>query len=49
TTKEHGYGLGMSIVLGIIQNHGGKIMVKSKPKQGTTFTILLPLKQGEDR
>ncbi|MEK7812776.1 MAG: ATP-binding protein [Candidatus Desantisbacteria bacterium] len=49
TTKEHGYGLGMSIVLGIIQNHGGKIMVKSKPKQGTTFIILLPLKQGEDK
>ncbi|MFH1859915.1 MAG: ATP-binding protein [bacterium] len=49
TTKEHGYGLGMPIVFGIIQKHGGKIMVKSKPKQGTTFTMLLPWKQGEGR
>ncbi|MBI4777496.1 hypothetical protein HY792_01010 [Candidatus Desantisbacteria bacterium] len=45
TTKEHGYGLGMPIVFGIIQKHGGKIMVKSKPKKGTTFTILLPWKR----
>ncbi|MBU0700202.1 GHKL domain-containing protein [bacterium] len=45
TTKEHGYGLGMSIVFGIIQKHGGKIMVKSKQKQGTTFTMILPWKQ----
>ncbi len=47
TTKEHGYGLGMSIVFGIIQRHEGKIMVKSRLKQGTTFTILLPWKQGD--
>ncbi|MBI4753403.1 GHKL domain-containing protein [Candidatus Desantisbacteria bacterium] len=44
TTKEHGYGLGMSIVFRIIQKHGGEIKVKSKPNQGTTFTILLPWK-----
>ncbi len=49
TTKEHGYGLGMSIILGIIQKHEGKIMVKSKLKQGTTFIVLLPLKQGEGK
>ncbi len=47
TTKEHGYGLGMPIVFGIIQQHGGKIMVKSKLNKGTTFTVLLPWKQGE--
>ncbi|MFH1897230.1 MAG: ATP-binding protein [Candidatus Desantisbacteria bacterium] len=47
TTKEHGYGLGMSIVFRIIQKHGGEIKVKSKPGQGTTFTILLPWKQEE--
>ncbi|PIP40602.1 hypothetical protein CO110_04040 [Candidatus Desantisbacteria bacterium CG_4_9_14_3_um_filter_40_11] len=45
TTKEHGYGLGMSIVFRIIQKHGGEIKVKSRPNQGTTFTILLPWKQ----
>ncbi len=44
TTKEpgRGTGLGLSMVYGIIQNHGGVIDVKSAPDQGTTFEILLP-------
>jgi PAS domain S-box-containing protein len=44
TTKEsgRGTGLGLSMVYGIIQNHGGYIEVKSAPAQGTTFELFLP-------
>ena len=44
TTKEpgRGTGLGLSMVYGIIQNHGGYIELKSEPGQGTSFELLLP-------
>ena len=44
TTKDvgEGSGLGLSIVHGIIERHGGQIDVDSKPGQGTTFTISFP-------
>lgn len=38
-----GTGLGLSICHGIIQNHHGEIRVVSKPDEGSTFTILLPI------
>jgi two-component system NtrC family sensor kinase len=46
TTKKKGkgVGLGLSVAYGIIQEHGGSIYVKSKPGQGTTFQVKLPLK-----
>jgi len=45
TTKEEGKGtgLGLSMVYGIVENHGGKIMAKSKPGQGSTFIIEFPI------
>ena len=44
TTKgEKGTGLGLWIVKGIIQNHAGKITVRSRPGQGTVFRIDLPI------
>jgi two-component system sensor histidine kinase AtoS len=43
TTKDYGTGLGLSVVHGIIQEHGGQIEVQSELKRGTSFHILLPL------
>ncbi len=44
TTKgEKGTGLGLWIVKGIIQNHAGKLVVKSKIGKGTVFKIDLPV------
>lgn len=47
TTKENGTGLGLSITHGIIEQNGGTIDVESVIDQGTTFTIRLPLAQGD--
>jgi two-component system nitrogen regulation sensor histidine kinase GlnL len=43
TTKDSGTGLGLSVVHGIIHEHGGHIEVESVLKKGTSFHILLPL------
>lgn len=45
STKSHGMGLGLPIVDKIIKEHKGKIEVKSQPDKGTTFTLLLPIKE----
>jgi len=41
--KTKGIGLGLKIVKGVINLHGGQISVESEPNQGTTFHIFLPL------
>jgi len=47
TTKPvgKGTGLGLSIVFRIIEEHGGRIDVRSSPGKGSEFIIHLPLRQ----
>ena len=45
TTKLSGTGLGLAIVHNIVKAHKGKLKVKSRPGQGTVFTIILPDKE----
>ncbi len=48
TTKDigEGSGIGMAVVHGIVERHGGAIIVDSKTGRGTTFTIFLPAHEG---
>jgi len=44
TTKgEEGTGLGLSVSHSIVERHGGDLKVDSRPGEGTTFTIILPI------
>lgn len=42
TKGEHGTGLGLSMVFGIVQRHEGEIEIKSEWGRGATFIICLP-------
>ncbi len=44
TTKSDGTGLGMPIAKQIVHGHGGRLVVDSKVGEGTTFTIVVPIK-----
>jgi signal transduction histidine kinase len=48
TTKEvgKGTGLGLAIVYGIMNEHNGTISCHSKPGEGTSFVLSLPVAMG---
>jgi nitrogen fixation/metabolism regulation signal transduction histidine kinase len=44
TNKVHGTGLGLAIVQSVVSDHHGRISVTSKPGEGTTFVVEVPLR-----
>jgi signal transduction histidine kinase len=46
STREGGMGLGLSIVQGIVESHGGNIRCTSQPGKGTVFKITVPAEKG---
>jgi two-component system sensor histidine kinase PilS (NtrC family) len=46
TTKERGTGLGLSLVLSVIEAHNGSVELDSHPGNGTVFKIRIPLVSG---
>ncbi|HYO59906.1 sensor histidine kinase [Archangium sp.] len=46
SSGKTGWGVGLSLVKGVVDAHGGSVQVESSPAQGTTFTVTLPLGGG---
>lgn len=51
TTKPEGKGsgLGLSVSLGIVERHNGKLTMKNNPNRGVTATLIVPLKRHQKK
>jgi signal transduction histidine kinase len=49
STKETGTGLGLAIAKKAVDEHDGSIRVESKPGEGTTFTVEIPIAGGGEK
>jgi two-component system NtrC family sensor kinase len=47
TTKERGTGLGLSVVYGIVERHGGTIDIQSEMGKGTRVVFRIPPRASE--
>ena len=45
--KGEGTGMGLAVVHGLVEKHGGAITVRSEPGRGTDFEVFLPVVAGE--
>jgi signal transduction histidine kinase len=47
--RAGGSGIGLTVARELVRAHGGEIRVASEPRQGTTFTVSLPLDSSGER
>ncbi len=47
TETRRGAGLGLTLVRQIVRAHGGQMQVSSRPGEGSTFTMVLPRRDGQ--
>jgi signal transduction histidine kinase len=47
--RAGGSGIGLTVARELVRAHGGDIRVTSDPRQGTTFTVLLPMASSGER
>ncbi|HXH75946.1 MAG TPA: HAMP domain-containing sensor histidine kinase [Bacteriovoracaceae bacterium] len=46
--NKKGWGIGLTLVLGVAEAHGGSVKVESEANRGTTFTVILPIDSRRD-